>query len=97
MQHEIAVPLRGVQDVGVAERPPQVVAAAVLLQHARLELRARRPFAHQLLHAREKTIHILALTQVVAADVNVPQGGLAVQFLHDPLRTRGCPAPTTPR
>ena len=96
-QHEIAVPLRRVEDVGVAEGPAQVVPAAVLLQHARLQLRAGRPFPHQLLHAREQTVHVLAFAQVVAADVNVPQRRLAVQLAGRSACSPGCPAPTTPR
>ena len=87
-QDEVAVPLRGVEDAGVAERPRQVVPAAVLLEDARLQRRPRRPLLHELPHPGERGVDLRPLARVVAADVDVPQRGLAVQLLHDPLRDR---------
>ena len=85
-QHEVAVPLRGVQNAGVAQGALQVVPAAVLLEDDGLQRRARRPLLETASASASMPIHVCAFARVVAADMDIPQRRLAVQLLEDPLR-----------
>src|SRR5579872_4304772 len=68
--HEIAVPLRRVQDERMAERTLEVVSPAILLEDARLERGAWRPLPDEPLHSRKERIDGAPIVKTIAAHVN---------------------------